>query len=64
MEDPLRNLQLTVLWDQFEEPKADEVLRQVAKWILDDPNPHSPDATVDNCTRRTLNEGVPVENTN
>ena len=52
---------LQVHWEFVEDPNADDLLRQVARLILEDRQELSPNAHIDSESLRTLNEGVPVE---
>jgi hypothetical protein len=64
MQDHNHRHNLNILWEQIDDPNVDDLLRQVAKLILEDRQELSPPTAVDSETLRTLNESVPVENIN
>jgi hypothetical protein len=60
MQDANRPANLKVHWEYIEDSNADELLRQVARLILEGRPELSPEAPLDRELRRALNESVPV----
>lgn len=54
---------LIVHWEYVTDPRADEILAQVARLILDDRQTTAREPSFDSTPALMLNEGVPVENT-
>jgi hypothetical protein len=64
MQDQHHQSKLRILWEQVDDPNADELLRQIARLILEDRPELSPEVPIDREAPRTLNESVPVEESN
>jgi hypothetical protein len=61
MQDHKHRPDLGILWEQIDDPNADELLRQVARLILENKQELSAAAPIDSESRGTLNENVLVE---
>ena len=60
MQDRNHRSNLHVHWEFVEDSNADDLLRQIARLILEDRPELSPDVSLDREAGRTLNESVPV----